>query len=100
MGREIFMQFDLSNDGRLERTELNSVAHYLHKHAGGEWSPDECAKKFEDMDLDHNGTINFREFATFMEGVHKEHILDGAQFAKMAEELLQEASEARQALED
>merc|ERR1711874_225224 len=60
--REAFRVFDMDGDGFITRTELT----YAMENIGLNMSKDEVEALVEEMDLDGDGVIDYREFHSMM----------------------------------
>jgi calmodulin len=60
--KEVFSMFDRDGDGTIDASELGVVMQSL----GVKPTEEEVLKMVEEVDLDHNGTIDFSEFCNLM----------------------------------
>jgi len=62
--RQIFRAFDINSDGKVERSELGSVAEELSKLGSGEVKDELVQRAFNEMDADMDGGITQEEFVS------------------------------------
>merc|ERR1719175_511847 len=62
--KQIFRAFDINSDGKVERSELGSVAEELSKLGSGEVKDELVQRAFNEMDADMDGGISQEEFVS------------------------------------
>ena len=62
--KQIFRAFDVNSDGKVERSELGSVAEELSKLGSGEVKEELVQRAFNEMDADMDGGITQEEFVS------------------------------------
>ena len=62
--KQIFRAFDINSDGKVERSELGSVAEELSKLGSGEVKDELVQRAFNEMDADMDGGITQEEFVS------------------------------------
>ena len=60
--KQIFRAFDVNSDGKVERSELGSVAEELSKLGSGEVKEELVQRAFNEMDADMDGGVTQEEF--------------------------------------
>jgi len=62
--KQIFRAFDVNSDGKVERSELGSVAEELSKLGSGEVKEELVQRAFNEMDADMDGGVTQEEFVS------------------------------------
>jgi hypothetical protein len=61
--RKAWRMFDINGDGRIERSEVGAAMQLLATSSGKNFDQTQANKMFDDMDVNHDGKIEWLEFA-------------------------------------